>query len=1418
MKFSTVFLFTISIATFLSSAETLHEVRITEFLANNESGIEDEDGDRSDWIEIWNASGISGELGGWYLTDDPENLAKWQIPGSTLAAGGRVIVFASAKNRAIAGNELHTSFKLQSEAGGYLALVRPDGVTVVSEFDAYPTQEKETSYGVEFPLPTQVGLLGEGAMARWMVPSGEIASWTEVGFDDGGWSSGTTGIGYDSSNDYVPHFGGGDDLEDAMRTVNKSVFIRIPFTVTDPAGNDRFLLRMKWEDGFAAYLNGVEITRQRSPESLSWDSGSDPASGRNETDAVTYFDYEIVTADIRSGTNILAIHGLNQSLSSSDFLISPLIEASKRPLESFTLGHFTNPTPGAPNDTTRYDGLVADTKFSTNRGVYDTAFNLTITTTTPGATIRYTTDGSVPSEEDGIIYSGLLQIDETTVVRAMAYRANFFPTNVDTHTYIFPADVVTQPTMRTAITGDPVWGPLMVDSINALPTLAFSMPESDINYTEIPISVELLNFENGDHQIDAGARRVGGRFTAYEKRSFRLHFRSEYGPKRLNYPVFDGHTYPTTPVESFDALDVRAGNQDMIHRGAYLSNFFTDDSMLAMGNPAPHGRFVHVYFNGNYRGMYHLRERFHSSMLSDYSPGSEEEYTTIDATNRGNLFDDDGRLQNGPPEDWNQILGDLGGPTPYRDVRSRLDVPNLIDFMLLWTSGSCESEFRAVGSPANGMPFVFHMKDADGFLRDPDVAIPDPRNRYFAYVHVINHEGPINALSRMRSEGDADFETLVADRIHKHYFNDGVLTAPKHVARLRALVDVARLPYLAESARWAIHDGDTPARDPNEWEAYQQNLLQNLFPGLPARQITKLRAIGYYPDTEAPVFSQHGGSIPIGSGVVMTTPEPHIYYTQDGSDPRLSGGSISPAARLAVFDTEGGPQDFIVSGDAWRYLDDGSNQGAAWRAAVFDDSTWLEGPSELGYGEGDEETEINFVDREPDTPGNQRNATSYFRKKITIANPAEFFEFTLGLKYDDAAAIYVNGSEVVRTSNLSAGATFDTYATSGSPDETTYFGFTLAYGAFVAGENTIAVEIHNASSTSGDLSFDLRLRGEVAPDGSKITEPLILSESATLKARSYDNNTGEWSALNSAFFSLNSIPASADNLVVSEIHYHPAEPIAPGEIAVSTDRDDFEFIEFLNIAAQPIELAGVSFTDGIEFSFGDETLLEPGRRLVLVGDAAAFAARYGDEVTIFGEYSGRLSNGGERLALSGRNGVLLDFSFDDVDPWPTGADGEGSSIYLVTPGSGSDPSAPTNWMVHGAVGGAPGSVDFGPANGFSSWKIANSVSNYGEDHDGDGLVALMEYALGSSPNVVSPAAIPKMGVIVDEGVNYPTLEFALDPNVTDIVFEIQSSVDLENWEVAPFSEEEQGVYRSSVPLVAGERTRYFRLSVQLINE
>lgn len=103
-------------------------------------------------------------------------------------------------------------------------------------------------------------------------------------------------------------------------------------------------------------------------------------------------------------------------------------------------------TPGAPNGTTGYPGVVKDTNFSDDRGFHAVAFPLTITSATSGATIRYTTDGSNPSPSTGILFNPALPIDitTTTTVRAIAYKSGWLPTNVDTHSYIFVADVVSQ--------------------------------------------------------------------------------------------------------------------------------------------------------------------------------------------------------------------------------------------------------------------------------------------------------------------------------------------------------------------------------------------------------------------------------------------------------------------------------------------------------------------------------------------------------------------------------------------------------------------------------------------------------------------------------------------------------------------------------------------------------------------------------------------------------------------------------------------------------------------------------------------------------------------------------------------------------------------------------------------------------------
>ena len=120
---------------------------ISEFLAINDGGQLDEDGDDSDWVEVCNRDGSPQNLDGWYLTDDPGELTRWRFPSTNVASGGYTVVFASGKDRALSGSELHTSFGLRGR-GEYLALVEPDGVTIATEFaPMFPRQRENVSFG-----------------------------------------------------------------------------------------------------------------------------------------------------------------------------------------------------------------------------------------------------------------------------------------------------------------------------------------------------------------------------------------------------------------------------------------------------------------------------------------------------------------------------------------------------------------------------------------------------------------------------------------------------------------------------------------------------------------------------------------------------------------------------------------------------------------------------------------------------------------------------------------------------------------------------------------------------------------------------------------------------------------------------------------------------------------------------------------------------------------------------------------------------------------------------------------------------------------------------------------------------------------------------------------------------------------------
>ena len=468
---------------------------------------------------------------------------------------------------------------------------------------------------------------------------------------------------------------------------------------------------------------------------------------------------------------------------------------------------------------------------------------------------------------------------------------------------------------------------------------------------------------------------------------------------------------------------------------------------------------------------------------------------------------------------------------------------------------------------------------------------------------------------------------------------------------------------------------------------------------------------------------------------------------------------------------------YINYGDDWSYLDDGSDQGTAWRESGFPDSSWESGPAQLGYGDQDEATLLSFGPN-----SNAKYATTYFRKTVDIPNPSQFGDFNLNIIYDDAYVVYVNGSEVARHNGLpNENPAFDFYSTN-TVNDNAAANLTIPSASFTAGVNTIAVEMHQGSATSSDLSFDLQLVANppAATDTVTLTIPDTIEGPVWIKSRTYDSVDGTWSALNEAFFST-TLPASGSEIVISEVHYNPADPTA-AELAIDLnfDNDDFEFIEILNTGDFTLDLSNAAFVavpvgnslEGVEFTFPQGTLIAPGERLLVVENGAAFAARY-PGVSFAGTFSGGLSNSGETITLVDAEGTIIDsFRYDDSSPWPESADGGGFSLVRLDPLSDLDPTLATSWSASRSIGGSPGADD---SLRFEGDPFA--------DADGDGYVALLEYAAGSSDDIANPGELFCISQVDVDGAVETTISFREDPEAVDtqLIMQVSSELAPESW-------------------------------------
>ncbi len=1176
---------------------------ITEFLASNVSGLADEDGERPDWVEIHNPDPTPYSLDGSYLTDNAKNLEKWRLPDVTLQPDEYLVVFASRKNRAVAGSELHASFAL-SRTGEYLALVNSDGRTIASEFaPQFPAQFADVSYGT-----TESGNVPEGFFDR----------------------------------------------------------------PTPGAANGR--------------------------------------------------------AKLSAGTVQFA-----------------------RPSQAFTRNF---------------------------------RIALSLTSTVPGATIRYTTDGSLPhagSPEFGVV----IAITRTMQVRARAFASGALDGPVRTETYFKLASDLESFTSDIPL--------VVIDSLGSgIP------PESGATNFKTMVMAVFEPKEDGRSSLlnapdlisRVGVRKRGSSTAGWPKYSMRLETWDDFSEDREVEPF-------GMPPESDWVLSGRYEFDRALIRNPFMYALSNQ-----IGRYAARTKLVEVIHDSDtddvlaysdYFGVYTFMEQIKRDPnrvnIEELNAGDavEPEVTggyilKIDRSDPGGgSFSAGGQgLQyNEPDADVitprqkayltnyiNEMAPALARSDPRNGYQAYIDSGAWIDEHILRTLSKDPDGLRLStylhkhrgAKLAFGPVWDFDRTigcDSDGRAFDPNSWAPIDYFFTQAWWNTL-----LGTSARDGGAGNnPDFWQEYKDRWHE------LRQGPMSIANMNALVDELAGQIREAQARNFVRWGPKPnggqfAGSLGGWEGEVEHMKGWL--AARVRWIDSKFLV-------SPVFNQHGGAVPEGFGLAITSNGGSVIYTTDGSDPRASGGARAAGSRR--FAATRTTTNYVQSAAACKYLvpPDGS-LGTTWTGETFADAAWPDGTSGLGWKATTPPFPLLNTDLESVARG--FNASVYTRFRFDFANnPQNIITATLKMKYDDGFVAYVNGVEVA-SSNNPAGLTWNSAATDRQSDEAVevfeLFDITNFKNSFVDGPNVLAIHALNSSSSGSDM-FVLP---ELEITEAIVSNPILLSETVEVTARTYNGTV--WSAPTGATFVVGAVPADATNLAITEIMYRP-ERESSGEAARGfNDRDLFEFVELMNIGPRRVDLRGASFSAGILFDFATSAIisLEPGERVLVVRNQAAFEIRYGNGWSdrIAGEFAAGtgLQNDGETIFLGAEGGApIREFTYGAVAPWPEAAGIDGFSLILIDPSSNPDHADPANWRASTRLGGSPGAADPVPFSG-----------DPGADLDLDGLSALMEYGLGSDDR--DPLSGPGLvGTHLAGG----ELLFSFQRNEAsvDLFYEIDVSEELATW-------------------------------------
>ncbi len=520
---------------------------------------------------------------------------------------------------------------------------------------------------------------------------------------------------------------------------------------------------------------------------------------------------------------------------------------------------------------------------------------------------------------------------------------------------------------------------------------------------------------------------------------------------------------------------------------------------------------------------------------------------------------------------------------------------------------------------------------------------------------------------------------------------------------------------IGESARWGdAREGERvtvesgqgtvtiPTMTVDHWRATIEDVRDNQLPLYHELTMERFRAAGLFPGVNTPEFNQHGGLVPAGFEVTMNSPgsvvtEEIVLLTQGADMLAL----VPPDDTL---ESEGGPY---------------------WYETDFVADGWITGTNGVGF-EDNPSSFQSLIGTDVAADWNAHETSVYGRIEFNLDgdfDPAAVEDLKLRMKYDDGFVAYLNG-QLVASDRAPSPSTWNSNATGSRINIlSTFFintDITEHAPLLQPGKNVLAIQGLNREDTDGDLLVlpELVLTRNVALDSPPVyfttngedprllggdinnasarlfTEPFAIDETTQIQARAMIN--GLWSALTNATFV---VTPAGGGVVLSELNYNPYAPTADEQMAMpGVENDNFEFIEFMNAnPSEAVNLLGMRFTDGIEFSFGNVTL-DPGQRGVIVRDETAFVTRYGNEVNILGAFDGGLANNGERIEFVDATGSrIAEFEYTDGGLWAERADGVGGTLELIdAPNTTATLSGKHYaWRGSSEFGGTPGTAGAG---------------------------------------------------------------------------------------------------------------------------